>query len=411
MKIKTIVSCVIGALLLTSHFVYASDDDDDVKVWDLDLLNNMDFSGGIDGALNSTDPSFYEKLYVFGDSFSDSGNFLGARFIPNQWPFPLGEGSFVYGEPLSIIFTHHIPLPILQNKSFPNAKMAKGPFNVRQRIDWFLDPNIFGGNARPYNQDELFIFWAGFNDAKEFVLSNRFNVYNYPKPDFSQDVRLYVDGIKKISDLEGDIILMNVPDTLAFPGGRLSARSGIIPTALRGISKFMHLDFNQRTDPAYLDMIHNGTGIEGLDEAIARDLKDFKAKYWFIDPQLIDRYAAAYYKMQLETVDTLNQQLYNELETVEKENIIYADIRGFIRELMADPNYVGIDNIKSPECGPYSSSNACKTNPTDAAYNYLFGDDFNLSFKGQKEIFSYLSMMIATPFVLAGIYNSVLSTN
>ncbi|QRN40948.1 MAG: hypothetical protein GKC53_02095 [Neisseriaceae bacterium] len=409
MKIRNLLSFVAYIFLLASNFVYASDDD--VKVWDLNLLRHMNFGGGIDAILNSTDPSFYNKLYIFGDSLSDSGNLLGVRFIPNQWPFPLGKGVFMYGEALSIIFTHRISLPILHNKSFPTAKMGKEPFNVRQRVDWFLNSNIFGGNAHPYNQNELFIFWAGFNDAKEFVLKNQFNIYNYPRPDFSHDIKLYVDGVKKISDLDGDIILMNVPDTLVFPGGRLSARSGLIPTFLRVISKFAHLDFNNNTSSTYLDMIHDGTGIEGLEQVIARDLKNFKEMYWFINPELIDHYAAAYYKMQLDTVDNINEQLYKELQTVQKENIIYADIRKFIRELMADPDYVGIDNIQSPECGPYSSSNACKTNPADTAYNYLFGDDFSLSFKGQKEIFSYLSMMIATPFVLAGIYNSFLSAN
>ena len=92
---------------------------------------------------------------------------------------------------------------------------------------------------------------------------------------------------------------------------------------------------------------------------------------------------------------------------------MYANVRLFINEMMSAPTYQdhGFDNVLSPECGPFSSANACHTNPQDKRRNYLFGDGFSLSFKGQKEIFSYVSMLIASPFVLAGIYNSFLSTN
>ncbi|MFH4355653.1 MAG: hypothetical protein WDW20_02730 [Neisseriaceae bacterium] len=409
MRSRLNLRCITFCLLISSGTVWAHSNDH-TKIWDLEILKSMKFSGGIDAALHDRKPALYENMYVFGDSFSDSGNLFGTRFIPNQWPFPLGSGVNVYAEPLAVIFTHKVPWPVFDNQSFPTARMASGLFNIRQRLDWFLGPNLFSQHVYDYKQKELFIFWGGFNDAKAFIRHEQANS-PYRLPNFIPEVERYVAGINRVSSRDGDVIVMNIPDTLAFPGGRLSGRSTPLALGFRVLSQWLHLDFNQSNSLAYLEKLHRGTGVAGLEHLIQRDLADFKRKFWFIDPALIDHFAANYYQLQLDTVNTLNQQLYTTLKEKAQGNILYADMRSFVRELIDNPSYLGFDNVQSPECGPYSAANACHTHPADKRYYYLFGDDFNFSFKAQKEIFSYLSMLLATPFVLGGIYNSFLSTN
>lgn len=410
---KKIATCFLISLAFVSSPLFAKNKGKDAKIWDLGILRKMNFAGGVEGALKNKEAPFYRQLYVFGDHLSDSGNLLGMRFLPNQWPLPIGEGVNFYGEPLSIVFTHQIPWPIFQNKSFPTAHMAKGPLNIADRINQFLDPGILGGYGHKFNQNTIFVAWGGFNDAISALPVGLWDPSHY-RPDFKDDADIYVKALKRISDLEGDIIFMNVPDTVTFPGGRLSGRTGVIPSTLRALSLFLHLDFNQSQSAHYLSYLHRGEGLTGIEALIKQDLIDFKAAHPWLNSERVDAYAAAYYQMQWNAVNQINADLNQALiNTIHKENIIYADVRRFINEMVRAPTYQeqGFDNVLSPECGSFSAANACHTNPQDKGRNYLFGDGFSLSFKGQKEVFSYLSMLIASPFVLAGIYNSFLSTN
>ena len=412
-RIMDIKKILIACFLLSLFSLLSAKHKADLqREWDLQSLKKMNFNGGLLQTLNSKDRPFYNHIYTFGDHLSDTGNLLGTRFVPNQWPWPLGEGVNLYSEPLSIIFSHKIPFPIIDNRSFPSARLAKGAFNLSDRIDHFLARGLLSGRKDNYQQKELFVLWGGFNDAQQFITANRWQPGLVSTVDFSADVAHYVSRIQKLTALDGDIIVMNIPDMLIFPGGRLSSRLDPWAVILRFVSQWGHFNFNMLTSQSYLEGLHRGTGIKGLDQVIRADLLDFTSHFNWLSPQWIDAYANSYYQMQLRTVNALNQQLDAALAATHDHHIIYANVRALLREFVEDPAYLGFDNVVSPECGPFSAANACRTNPRDKqGYNYLFADDFNLSYKAQKEIFSYLSMLIATPFVLGGIYNSFLSSN
>ena len=267
------------------------------REWDLQSLKKMNFNGGLHQTLNSKDRPFYNHIYTFGDHLSDTGNLLGTRFVPNQWPWPLGEGVNLYSEPLSIIFSHKIPFPIIDNRSFPNARLAKGALNISDRIDRFLAPGLLSGRKDNYQQKELFVLWGGFYDAQRFITANRWQP-GLATADFSADVAHYVSRIQKLTALGGDVIVMNVPDTLIFPGGRLSSRLDPWAVILRFVSQWGHLNFNGLISQPYLERLHRGTGIKGLDQIIRTDLLDF-ISYFNFSSQWVSAYANRYYQMQL----------------------------------------------------------------------------------------------------------------
>lgn len=86
---KILIACFLLSLF---SLLSAKHKADSQREWDLQSLKKMNFNGGLLQTLNSKDRPFYNHIYTFGDHLSDTGNLLGTRFVPNQWPWPLEIG-------------------------------------------------------------------------------------------------------------------------------------------------------------------------------------------------------------------------------------------------------------------------------------------------------------------------------
>ncbi|MBD2441568.1 SGNH/GDSL hydrolase family protein [Nostoc sp. FACHB-110] len=152
----------------------------------------------------------YEDIYIFGDSFSDTGNVFNAtnRFPPQ----PYFNGRFSNGPVWVEYLASDLGLTFKPNNNFAYGGATTGYQNIglstlpglKQQIDHFTAGN------QSANPNALYILWAGTNDYM--------NVFFGGIPNPSQTTSNLSAAVKSLAAVGAkDIMVVNLPDLGNFP--------------------------------------------------------------------------------------------------------------------------------------------------------------------------------------------------
>ncbi len=153
----------------------------------------------------------YDEIYVFGDSFSDTGNVFNftSGVIP---PNPYFNGRFSNGPVWVEYLASELKLTFNPNTNFAFGGATTGFDNIglpilpglQQQINSFTTAN------RSANPNALYVVWAGVNDYLDSFLGN------IPNPTNSvANLSAAVTSLAAVG--AEDIMVVNLPDLGKFP--------------------------------------------------------------------------------------------------------------------------------------------------------------------------------------------------
>ncbi|AFZ56816.1 SGNH/GDSL hydrolase family protein [Anabaena cylindrica FACHB-243] len=154
----------------------------------------------------------YEEIYIFGDSFSDTGNlfnFSSGAIPPSPAYF---DGNFSNGPLWVEYLASNLNLTVNPHTNFAFGGATTGFDNLglsilpglQQQINDFTTTNLSA------NSNALYILWAGTNDYLDYFFNN------LPNP--KQSVANLSTAITSLAAVGAqDIMVLNLPDLGKFP--------------------------------------------------------------------------------------------------------------------------------------------------------------------------------------------------
>ncbi|MBD1228102.1 autotransporter outer membrane beta-barrel domain-containing protein [Xenorhabdus griffiniae] len=346
----------------------------------------------------------YDRVYVFGDSLSDSGN--NGRYTTD------GATSQLYVE----YFTQHITgTTLIPSRENGGTNYAQGgamainyKFNTQEQVNRYL--NSQDGKADP---NSIYIHWVGGNDIAQAL-------EDAAKEKDPQERQKVAAGVvvssatataNQINQLikqgAGLVIVPTVPDVSTTPRFLETVLTQVLTPAdykelsekqkeainqtIHGGLKSVHDGINTFTTPnkEYRRLILEGT-LKKIIEILSPN--EVEAKY--------EKLLAAYNQASAEAsklTDTYNEQVSKLIDT-KNGNILRADINGLLNEVIANPTVYGIQNTLGYAC-PYGVKiNECSANMSGfAEYQSLFSDSFHPTPLGQKIMGQYITSIYIAP--------------
>ncbi|WGV26222.1 SGNH/GDSL hydrolase family protein [Halotia branconii] len=153
----------------------------------------------------------YDEIYVFGDSFSDTGNVFNftSGAIP---PSPYFNGRFSNGPVWVEYLASKLKLTFNPNTNFAFSGATTGFDNIGLSILPGLQQQIssFTTAIHSANPNALYVVWAGTNDYLDYFLGN------IPNPTKSvANLSAAVNSLAAVG--AEDIMVVNLPDLGKFP--------------------------------------------------------------------------------------------------------------------------------------------------------------------------------------------------
>ncbi|MBH8552313.1 SGNH/GDSL hydrolase family protein [Nostocaceae cyanobacterium CENA357] len=192
----------------------------------------------------------YDEIYVFGDSFSDTGNVFHftSGAIP---PKPYFNGRFSNGPVWVEYLASELNLTFNPNTNFAFGGTTTGVDNIGLSILPGLQQQIssFTTANNSANPNALYVVWAGTNDYLDYFLGN------IPNP--TNSVANLSAAITSLTAIGAeDIMVVNLPDLGKFPvtGGDTpssnefstltSAHNSSLAASLNSLSQQLSPDIN-----------------------------------------------------------------------------------------------------------------------------------------------------------------------
>ncbi|MEQ1974718.1 autotransporter domain-containing protein [Xenorhabdus sp. SGI240] len=336
----------------------------------------------------------YNNVYVFGDSLSDGGNI--GRFTTD------GKDAELYDEYIARNLTGKKLTPSENggtNYAYGGAKANDSDIffihSTQQQLDDYLQAH--SGRADP---NGLYIHWVGGNDiaqalqdsaqGDEKTAQQRIN-------DSSASAAAQINRLIKAG--AGLIIVPNVPDIGATPKimeavlkGALE-KSKIPKDEIDNILKQAHEAINKYPTPN--TKIRNGI-IQGVFKKIAEGASPQDPdKANEIYHQLLDAYNNTS-KTASQFSNKFNQNEENQLID---GNILFADVKHLLHEVIDNPTIYGVSNTLGYACPQGEMALVCSSSDPgfDKSQPYLFSDSFHPTPYAHKVIGQYITSIYNAP--------------
>ncbi|MDX7992833.1 autotransporter outer membrane beta-barrel domain-containing protein [Xenorhabdus littoralis] len=352
----------------------------------------------------------YDRVYVFGDSLSDSGNI--GRFTTD------GGENELYNESFSKKITGRTLIP--SNKGGTNYAKAGSTaleqysergYSTRQQL-----AEYFKSHNNRADSNGIYIHWVGGNDLAAALFAgqktgDKFGPDAGKKAAHDIVITSATAASEQINSLvqagAGLIIAPTVPDVGITPrllenvlDGALE-KAGVSKSNINNILQKIHTDINKATIPSD---IYREQGIQKVFHELAIQAKDHGVTLppKQIEKMLNDKYAEAS-KGGSNLTDLYNSLVDTEISK-SNGNILRADVNGLLREVITNPLIYGIQNTLGYACGQGVSSSECSKDDLTFTKDkeFLFSDFFHPTPLGQKVIDQYIvSIYIAPSQVMA----------
>lgn len=333
--------------------------------------------------LSSSSPAFsWDRLYVFGDSLSDSGN--NGRYTWDGAQHPLYDD----------ILAAKINQSLRPSNDGGTNYAAGGAVAVPQ-----LNPEdntadqvaaYLAGTGGRADADGLYVHWVGGNDlaaaalnplaAEDIVSGSAFAAA-------SQVQTLLAAGANTV-------IVPTVPNIGSTPA-LLEAviQVGLAPVADAALSAaFTALNSQTTLTPGARD-----DAIYQAFYAAAGQVSTVAALQQAIATQLFDAWQALSTQASALT-DSYNQQEETRLAQL-RGNIVRVDINGLFNEVLRDPAYFGLTNTAGMACPPGVSAAVCTTDTPgfSSAQRFLFADRLHPGPTTHLLIADYIQSVLDAP--------------
>lgn len=336
----------------------------------------------------------WDRLYVFGDSLSDSGNkgrytwdgsqhplyddILAAKINQSLRPSDRGGTSYAAGDAVAV----------------PQLNPAD---NTADQVSDYLTPN--GGRA---DADGLYVHWVGGNDLAAAALNPLAAngiISNSAFAAASQVQALLAAGAETV-------IVPTVPSIGSTPAlleaviqvGLAPVANAALAAAFSSLNSQTTLSQDARNQ-AIRQALSAATGqlttVPALQEAIASQLYEA----W----QTLSAQASA-------LTHSYNQQEENQLAQ-RGGNIVRVDINGLFNEVLNDPAHYGLTNTAGMACPPGVSAAACSSTATGFSNQqaFLFADRLHPSPATHLLIADYIQSVLDAPAQVAALNQATLA--
>jgi len=336
----------------------------------------------------------WDRLYVFGDSLSDSGNngrytwdgsshplyddLLAAKLEQTLKPSKDGGTNFAAGGAVAV--------PALNPQD-----------NTQDQVQHYLAAN--GGRA---DANGLYIHWIGGNDLAAAAI----NPIQAPGIVGNSALAAASQVQTLLSAGANTVIVPTVPDIGATPallegviqGGLTPVADAALAAAFQSLNSQTTLSTGARQQAIYDALFAaagTATSVPEQQKAIADRL--------FAGWQQISSQASA-------LTDSYNQQQESYLAKMDG-NIVRVDIHGLFNELLADPAQYGLNNTAGMACPPGVSAAVCgvSTPGFSSAQHYLFADRLHPSPAAHQLIGDYIQSVLDAPAQVVALNQATLA--
>lgn len=324
----------------------------------------------------------WERLYVFGDSLSDSGNngrytwdsdrqplydeVLAARINQSLRPSDAGETNYAAGSAVAV----------------PQLNPVD---NSADQVAAWLRSN--GGKAEA---DGLYIHWIGGNDLAAAALNplNADEIVSRSAFAAASQVRtLLAAGANTV-------IVPTVPNVGATPA-LLEAviQIGLAPVATPALAAA----FQSLSGQSTLTPESRNSAIREALYAATGELSSVEATRQLAAAQLYQAWEALSEQAAALT-DSYNQQQENGLAQL-RGNIVRVDVNGLFREVLNDPARYGLTNTAGMACPPGVSAADCTSDMAgfSGSQAYLFADRLHPGPATHLLIADYIQSVLDAP--------------
>ncbi|MEX0447687.1 autotransporter outer membrane beta-barrel domain-containing protein [Xenorhabdus sp. SGI246] len=364
----------------------------------------------------------YDKIYVFGDSLSDTGNSKTdkldiERFTTN------GKSEQLYAEYISWKLTGSKLIP--SNEGGTNY--AKGGATSIWELNPKTPDNTTNKQVSSYlksnkraDSNGIYIHWVGGNDLAAALIASQKN------PSIAHDIMqksasATAGQITQLVDAgAGLVIAPTVPDVGTTPklleivletglttkltpvltenmrkeGKSPDEIKATIEATIKSILHGVHTKVNEATIPS-------DDGRNLTLQKVFHDLSQM-AKAYGLDPESVEKELTEKYKEASAGATKFTNDYNNQVENIINQingNILRADVNGLLREVIANPMIYGFSNNLGYACGVGKSANECESGQADfdSSKEFIFSDNFHPSPLAHKILGQYIESIYIAP--------------
>ncbi|REF28427.1 outer membrane lipase/esterase [Xenorhabdus cabanillasii] len=365
----------------------------------------------------------YDKVYIFGDSLSDSGN--NGRFTTdgkNKDKYP-----WLYNEYLAQTLTGKKLDPSKEkgtNYAEGGATAIDGmnPDNPKASTDSQLKK--YYDDLKTHNKsldpNAIYIHWIGGNDLTAALIAGQKNPSN-AHGIVQKSANEAGAQIKYLADNgAGLVIAPTVPDVGTTPklleivlGTGLATKltpvltekmekegkspdeiKATIEATIKNILHEVHTKINEATIPSD----------DGRNLALQKVFHDLSqmAKTYGLDPESVEKELTEKYKEASAGATKLTNDYNNQVENAINQsngNILRADVNGLLREVISNPMIYGFGNNLGYACGVGKGANECESEQAgfDSSKEFIFSDSFHPSPLAHKILGQYIESIYIAP--------------
>ncbi|MBD2816371.1 autotransporter domain-containing protein [Xenorhabdus sp. Flor] len=378
----------------------------------------------------------YDKVYVFGDSLSDSGN--QGRFTTdgkNKDKYP-----WLYNEYLTQVL---IGKKLIESNDGGSNYAVGGAtaIHIIKRTDEkdstskkeenTTKEQLRKHSAQHNNQldsNSIYIHWIGGNDIRAALEAGQEKLLNPADKAIREPGKIIKDSalaagaqIKYLADNgAGLVIAPTVPDVGTTPklleivlGTGLTTKltpvltekmkkegkspdeiKATIEATIKNILHEVHTKINEATIPSD----------DGRNLALQKVFHDLSqmANAYGLDPESVEKELTEKYKEASTGATKLTNDYNNQLENVINQsngNILRADVNGLLREVIANPMIYGFGNNLGYACGVGKEANECESEQADfdSSKEFIFSDNFHPSPLAHKILGQYIESIYIAP--------------
>lgn len=338
--------------------------------------------------------SGWDRLYVFGDSLSDSGN--NGRYTWDSSSHPLYDEILAEKINQSLQASDAGGTNYAAGSATATSLLNPGD-NTAAQVSAYLATN--DGRA---DGNGLYLHWIGGNDLAAAALN----------PLAAQEIVTHsafaaVAQIQTLLDAgAGTVIVPTVPDIGASPALLQSViQVGLAPVAEAALGA-AYASLNGQTTPTLTD--RNQAVYQAL-YAAAGEASSVTAVRQAIAGQLYQAWQALSSQASALT-ERYNQQEENQLAQLQG-NIVRVDINGLFNDILSDPVRYGLSNTAGTACPPGVSAAVCgsATPGFSSEQAYLFADRLHPGPATHQLIADYIQSVLDAPAQVVALNQATLA--
>ncbi|OTA16278.1 outer membrane esterase [Xenorhabdus vietnamensis] len=340
----------------------------------------------------------YNKVYVFGDSLSDSGN--NGRYTTD------GKNNKLYSE----YITQQLTGTDLTPSNDGGTNYAQGgataleKYSTQEQVNKYL--NDHNGKADP---NSIYIHWVGGNDLAKALEDAQKEQDPLQRQKVAANI-VYTSATAAANQINelvekgaGLIIAPTVPDVGTTPKLLETVISGALEKVGTSKSKIedtlqkIHTRINQEIIP---NDIYRNQGIQKVFHELAKTAEEEGS---IIPAEQIEKILNDEYTKASEGATKLTNTYNNLIDEKISEkngNILRADINGLLNEVIANPLIYGIQNTLGYACVQGKSAAECDSDPKKGFTGdkqFLFSDNFHPTPLGHKIMGQYITSIYNAP--------------